>query len=31
VMHPWSMGARIERDDRWTVEALAKELPATAS
>jgi NAD(P)-dependent dehydrogenase (short-subunit alcohol dehydrogenase family) len=29
VMEPWSMGrTRIDRDDRWTVEALAKELPA---
>jgi NAD(P)-dependent dehydrogenase (short-subunit alcohol dehydrogenase family) len=30
VMQPWSMGPRIERDERWTVDALAKELPAIA-
>ena len=30
VMEPWSMGDRIERDDRWTIEALAKELPTIA-
>jgi hypothetical protein len=28
VMEGWSMGERLERDDRWTVEALAKELPS---
>jgi NAD(P)-dependent dehydrogenase (short-subunit alcohol dehydrogenase family) len=27
VMEPWRMGERLERDERWTVEALAKELP----
>jgi NAD(P)-dependent dehydrogenase (short-subunit alcohol dehydrogenase family) len=30
VMAPWSMADRIERDERWTIEALAKELPAIA-
>jgi NAD(P)-dependent dehydrogenase (short-subunit alcohol dehydrogenase family) len=27
VMEPWHMGKRIERDDRWTIDDLAKELP----
>jgi hypothetical protein len=28
LMEPWSMAEqRIEREDRWSVEALAKELP----
>jgi len=27
VMEPWQLGDRIERDDRWTVEDLARELP----
>jgi hypothetical protein len=30
-MEPWSFGERLERDDRWTVEDLAKELPAVAT
>ena len=28
IMEPWQMGERLERDDRWTIEALAKELPS---
>jgi NAD(P)-dependent dehydrogenase (short-subunit alcohol dehydrogenase family) len=28
VMEPWRMGERIERDERWTIDELAKELPA---
>jgi NAD(P)-dependent dehydrogenase (short-subunit alcohol dehydrogenase family) len=31
LLEPWHMGARIERDDRWTIEALAQELPTIAS
>jgi NAD(P)-dependent dehydrogenase (short-subunit alcohol dehydrogenase family) len=27
VMEPWKMGERLERDDRWTIEDLAKQLP----
>jgi NAD(P)-dependent dehydrogenase (short-subunit alcohol dehydrogenase family) len=27
VMEPWSFGERLDRDDRWTVDELAKELP----
>ena len=27
VMEPWRMGERLERDDRWTIDDLAKELP----
>ncbi len=27
VMEPWSLGARLERDHRWTIEDLAKSLP----
>ena len=27
VMEPWRMGERLEREDRWTIDALAKELP----
>ncbi len=27
VMEPWQMGARIERDGRWTVEDLAAQVP----
>ncbi len=27
VMEPWRMGERLERDDRWTIDALGKELP----
>jgi len=30
VMEPWRLGARLERDERWTVEALAKALPDVA-
>lgn len=31
VLEPWHMGERIERDDRWTIEDLAKELPKLVS
>jgi NAD(P)-dependent dehydrogenase (short-subunit alcohol dehydrogenase family) len=31
VLEPWHLGARIERDDRWTIEALATELPTILS
>lgn len=27
LMEPWRMAERIERDDRWTIDDLAKELP----
>jgi NAD(P)-dependent dehydrogenase (short-subunit alcohol dehydrogenase family) len=27
VMEPWQMGERIERDHRWSIDELAKELP----
>jgi NAD(P)-dependent dehydrogenase (short-subunit alcohol dehydrogenase family) len=27
VLEPWSFGETLERDDRWTIEALAEELP----
>ena len=27
VLEPWHLGERLERDDRWTIEELAKELP----
>jgi len=27
VLEPWQLGERIERDDRWTISDLAKELP----
>jgi NAD(P)-dependent dehydrogenase (short-subunit alcohol dehydrogenase family) len=27
VMHPWQLGERLERDDRWTIEQLAAEVP----
>ncbi len=27
VMEPWHLGERIERDDRWTIDALADQLP----
>ena len=27
VMEPWRMGARLERDERWTIAELDKELP----
>jgi len=27
VFQPWTMTATLEKDDRWTVEELAKELP----
>jgi NAD(P)-dependent dehydrogenase (short-subunit alcohol dehydrogenase family) len=27
VMEPWKMGERLERDDRWTIDDLAKQLP----
>jgi NAD(P)-dependent dehydrogenase (short-subunit alcohol dehydrogenase family) len=27
VMEPWQMGARLERDERWTIAELDKELP----
>ncbi|MEO7430222.1 MAG: SDR family oxidoreductase [Acidimicrobiales bacterium] len=27
VMEPWHLGERLERDDRWTIAALAEELP----
>jgi hypothetical protein len=27
VFQPWTMTDTIQRDDRWTVEELAKELP----
>jgi NAD(P)-dependent dehydrogenase (short-subunit alcohol dehydrogenase family) len=27
VMEPWQLGARLERDHRWTIDDLAKELP----
>ena len=30
VMEPWHLGARIERDHRWTIDDLAKELPEIA-
>jgi NAD(P)-dependent dehydrogenase (short-subunit alcohol dehydrogenase family) len=30
VMEPWRMGETIERDTRWTIEDLAKELPGIA-
>ena len=28
VMEPWRMGERLEQDERWTIDALAKELSA---
>ncbi len=28
VFQPWTMTATIEKDDRWTIDELAKELPA---
>jgi len=28
VMEPWRMGTRLERDDRWTIAELEKELPS---
>jgi NAD(P)-dependent dehydrogenase (short-subunit alcohol dehydrogenase family) len=31
VLEPWHMGERIERDGRWTIEELAKELPKIVS
>ncbi|MGQ0830800.1 MAG: SDR family oxidoreductase [Microthrixaceae bacterium] len=27
VLEPWRLGARIDRDGRWTIDALAEELP----
>jgi NAD(P)-dependent dehydrogenase (short-subunit alcohol dehydrogenase family) len=30
VLEPWHLGDRIERDHRWTIEDLAKELPGIA-
>jgi NAD(P)-dependent dehydrogenase (short-subunit alcohol dehydrogenase family) len=30
VMEPWQLGARLERDDRWTIDDLARELPGLA-
>jgi NAD(P)-dependent dehydrogenase (short-subunit alcohol dehydrogenase family) len=30
VMEPWQLGARLERDHRWTIDDLAKELPGLA-
>jgi NAD(P)-dependent dehydrogenase (short-subunit alcohol dehydrogenase family) len=27
VLEPWHLGARLERDDRWTIDDLARELP----
>ena len=27
VMEPWRMGARLERDERWTIGELEKEIP----
>jgi NAD(P)-dependent dehydrogenase (short-subunit alcohol dehydrogenase family) len=27
VMEPWQMGERLERDDRWTIDDLGKQLP----
>jgi NAD(P)-dependent dehydrogenase (short-subunit alcohol dehydrogenase family) len=30
VMEPWQLGARLERDHRWTIDDLAKELPDLA-
>ncbi len=27
LMEPWQLGERLERDDRWTIDDLAKELP----
>ncbi len=27
LMEPWRMGETLERDDRWTVEELAEQLP----
>ena len=30
LFDPWRLGARLERDDRWTVEQLVKELPGFA-
>jgi NAD(P)-dependent dehydrogenase (short-subunit alcohol dehydrogenase family) len=30
VMEPWHLGERIERDHRWTIDDLAKELPSIA-
>ena len=31
VLEPWHLGDRIERDDRWTIEALATALPTIVS
>ncbi len=31
VMEPWRMADRLDRDDRWTIDALAKELPTILS
>ncbi|MEX2293659.1 MAG: SDR family oxidoreductase [Acidimicrobiales bacterium] len=30
VMEPWHLGARLERDDRWTIDDLAKQLPGVS-
>jgi NAD(P)-dependent dehydrogenase (short-subunit alcohol dehydrogenase family) len=30
MLEPWHLGERIERDHRWTIEELAKELPGIA-
>ena len=27
LMEPWRMGAQIEREDRWTIDDLARDLP----
>jgi len=31
VLEPWHLGDRIERDQRWTIEALAAEVPGLFS
>jgi NAD(P)-dependent dehydrogenase (short-subunit alcohol dehydrogenase family) len=31
LMEPWRMADRLDRDDRWTIDALAKELPTIVS
>ena len=30
VMEPWRLGARLERDDRWTIDDLARQLPGVS-